>query len=149
MYLQKYDYYQGSNFRNFSLQPILVRSEEKETTPNEKGLEKCQANGNIESSSNESLNHVVDELVEAALASNQYSQGSQVSSDSLDEALTQGRNMTIKDVYDKDEVQDLPYENNDKVNDNGKENQKRNDIHSNLASSNEDTTSYQRQTKGK
>ena len=112
-------------------------------------LEKCQTSQTIESSSNESLNHVVDELVEAALASNQYSEESQVSSDSLDEALTQGRNMTIKDIYERDKFQDLPDEIYDEIHENEKQNQKHKEVDLNLTPSNDNKTTYQRQNKGK
>ena len=124
----------------------MVVSKGKETTSMEK-LEKCQTSQNIESSSNESLNHVVDELVEAALASNQYSEESQVSSDSLDEALTQGRNMTIKDIYERDKFQDD--EIYDEINENEKQNQEHKAVALNLTSSNDDKTMFQRHTKGK
>ena len=115
----------------------MVKSKGKEATPIEK-FETSQTNQNIESSSNESLNHVVDELVEAALASNQYSQGSQASSESLDEALTLSRNMTIKDIYEKEEI-----------NENKKQNQEHKRVDLNSTSSNDKATTYQRQTKSK
>ena len=124
----------------------MVVSKGKETTSMEK-LEKCQTSQNIESSSNESLNNVVDELVEAALASNQYSEESQVSSDSLDEALTQGRNMTVKDIYERDKFQDD--EIYDEINENEKQNQEHKAVALNLTSSNDDKTMFQRHTKGK
>ena len=130
------------------MQPIIAGSKGKETTSIEK-LEKCQTSQIIESSSNESLNHVVDELVEAALASNQYSEGSQVSSESLDEALTQGRNMTIKDIYEKDKFQDLPDESYDEINENEKQNREHKEVYLNLTTSNVDAKRYQPQTQCK
>ena len=133
-----YDCYHSRHyFHIFSMQPIMVKSKGKEATPIEK-FETSQTNQNIESSSNESLNHVVDELVEAALASNQYSQGSQASSESLDEALTLSRNMTIKDIYEKEEI-----------NENKKQNQEHKRVDLNSTSSNDKATTYQRQTKSK
>ena len=126
----------------------MIGSKGKETTSMEK-IEKCQTSQNIESSSNESLNHVVDELVEAALASNQYSEESQVSSDSLDEALTQGRNMTVKDIYESAKVQDVPDEIYDEIHESEKQNQKLKAVALNLTSSNDNKTTFQRQTNGK
>ena len=125
------------------MQPITVKFKEKEVSSNE-NLEKCETNEELKSSSNESLNHVVDELVEAALATNQYSQGSTVSSESLDEALTLNINKNKGESYKKDEFQDLPDEIFDEINENEKKTQDQNNIDLNST-----TDSYQQQTIGK